>query len=143
MRSSGNFAPMRRLLPVLLFLAPASVTAQGVISGTVREDSTGRALEGVEIVIRDQRAVTDARGRYAFTGIPRGNYSALARLVGFRPVRFAVSVGQTDTTWANVLLLPSVQPLEPVSVDIQIIEKLKIAVLIFLPGHAREYVLVA
>ncbi len=109
---------MRRLLPVLsLLLAPASVTAQGVVSGTVREDSTGRALEGVEIVIRDQRAVTDARGRYVLAGVPKGDHIALARMVGFRPVRFALKGNQRDTTWADVLLVPLVQPLEPVNVE--------------------------
>lgn len=108
---------MRRLVFLALLFAPASLAAQGVISGTIREDSTGRVLEGVEVVIKDQRAVTDTRGRYLFARIPKGDYIALARLVGFRPVRFALRVNERDTTWADVLLVPLVQPLEPVTVE--------------------------
>jgi hypothetical protein len=104
-------------LVLISLIVPASVNGQGVITGTIREDSTGRVLAGVEVLIKEKLAVTDARGHYLLAGVKKGEYVALARMVGFRPVRFAVRVNERDTTWADVLLVPLVQPLEPVNVE--------------------------
>jgi len=93
--------------------------AAQAVSGVVRHDSTGQPIPGVEVFIErlDRSAVTDQAGRYVIGGITAGDHVLLVRLVGYRPVRMALRVGGPDTVWANVMLTPSAQPLEPVEVS--------------------------
>jgi len=105
----------------LLISAASQADSQAVIAGTVREDSTGRPLPGVEVVIDNgaRRAVTDLSGRYAVGGLSRGSHVALFRLVGFRAVRQALEVGNVDTAWVNPLLVPAAVTLPEVEVRVE------------------------
>lgn len=91
---------------------------QAVVTGTVREDSSGRALAGVEVVLERsaQKATTDSRGRYSLGTLPAGRQVLLFRSVGYRPVRQWVVVSGGDTVFANVMLSPGVVELAPVVV---------------------------
>jgi hypothetical protein len=80
---------LMRTVAVLVFAAllfPASVPAQGIISGCVT-DYSGGVLPGVDVVaaspIAQQRVVTGTSGCYQFTSLPAGTYSLTASLAGF------------------------------------------------------------
>ena len=96
--------------------APRAVAA--VLTGIVRQDSTGRPLPGVEVVIEGppQHTETDDSGRYVLSPLPAGRHVALFRAVGFRPSRIWVGLVPTDTVWADAALVPAVLHLEPIEV---------------------------
>jgi Ca-activated chloride channel homolog len=92
---------MKRL-PVLLVLVlilgctssdvqrlPAAPT--GVVRG-VAIDSGGTGLPGVTVRVANRKAVTDAEGRFVFTGVPAGEYIFVAELEGFSPSEHRVKV---------------------------------------------------
>lgn len=106
-----------RTLWVGLFLTPP-LAGQTTLAGTVRHDSTGRPVAGVEVLIRgtDRHTLTDTGGRYVLGSLPSGRRVALFRSVGFRPVELLVLLGQADTVWANPTLVSQVAELEPIVV---------------------------
>ena len=93
--------PRGRLLPLaaavgLTLLASEPAPGQGVttgsISGVVRSVD-GRALEGIQVLVTDERTGTSTRvvtntvGRYLVSNLqPGGPYALEARRVGYRPV---------------------------------------------------------
>jgi len=101
-----------------LLVSGSSVGAQSVLAGRVREDSTGRPLAGVEVVIMgsDRRTITDASGRYVLNMLPDGRRQVLFRSVGFRPVQEWVVLGRVDTVWANPMLVAQTVQLDPITV---------------------------
>jgi hypothetical protein len=74
-------------------VAPTWLSAQSVLMGVVREDSTGRVLAGVEIAIEGEKAktTTDAGGAFAFV-LPNGVRIANFRLPGYRPLKMRVTM---------------------------------------------------
>jgi hypothetical protein len=73
--------------------ALAQTTNTSAIEGRVTDD-TGGVLPGVTVTISSPAlqapqllAVTDAEGRYRFTALPAGVYSAIFQLTGFRTLR--------------------------------------------------------
>jgi len=91
---------------VVCLLAPgARSAAQTIVTGLVREDSTGRPLPGVEVAIEGSRALgrTDSAGRYAFEA-PAGNQVAVFRLPGYQPLRMRVIL-KRDTVTADASLV--------------------------------------
>ena len=93
--------------------------AQTVLTGTVREDSTGRPLQGVEVVLLGYglKTTTDAAGRFLLGTLPVGHQAVLFRLVGYQPAWLRFRVGKQDTTRAETILVPfNAQQLEPVEV---------------------------
>jgi hypothetical protein len=103
----------------LLLVPGRGIAAQAVLAGTIRDDSTGRPLEGADVLIESstKRGTSLASGGYAISGVPAGNHVALVRLVGYAPIRIAFRASGNDTTWLNARLTRSVQPLEPVTVE--------------------------
>src|SRR5688500_376494 len=104
--------PMAALRPlavlgVTLALVALPLPAQSVLAGRVREDSTGRPLAGVEVVLvgSERRTLTDPSGRYVLNMLPDGRRQVLFRSVGFRPVQEWVVLGRVDTVWANPMLV--------------------------------------
>jgi len=90
--------------------------AQSVITGIVREDSTGRPLSGVEVSVEGskQSVRTDSAGRFAVT-VPSGMPLATFRLLGYESSRQRI-IAKRDTVHADVSLvrnaateLPAVQ----------------------------------
>jgi hypothetical protein len=106
--------------PLILALAfPGTAAAQGVLAGTVREDSTARPLAGVEVLLEgtDRRILTDAAGRFLLDGIPAGTRVALFRFVGYRAVRLRMQLAAGDTVRNDVTLVrQGVQQLDPLEV---------------------------
>ena len=101
-----------------LVIAAVPLSAQSVLAGRVREDSTGRPLAGVEVVIvgSERRTLTDASGRYILNMLPDGRRQVLFRSVGFRPVQEWVVLGRVDTVWANPMLVAQTVLLDPITV---------------------------
>jgi hypothetical protein len=103
---------------LLTLVAPLSLSAQAVLAGTVRADSTGAPIAGVEIVVEGTafRATTGPNGRYVIGGLTPGNRTVLFRSVGYHPVRTPVLLVQADTTFANALMVPGEVILPPIEV---------------------------
>jgi len=103
---------------VLCLSSTSALVAQTVLTGTVREDSTGRPLGGVEVLVTGsaRRAITDAAGRYSLEGLPNGRRIALFRFLGYRPMKEWVLLENTDTVWANVSMVRQTVQLDPITV---------------------------
>ena len=101
---------MRRASKVVLFLAaallllPAVASAQGSLTGTVRDESSA-VLPGVTVeasspalIEKVRAAVTDSSGQYRITGLNPGTYSLTFKLTGFNVVkRDGIELGGTAT----------------------------------------------
>lgn len=101
-----------------LTLMPAAQRL-GTLLGTVRQDSSGRPLAGVEVVVEgaNRQTTTDAGGRFVLENLPLGTYAVLFRLLGYRPTRLRVNLAEGDTTRADVTMVrEGVQQLDPVVV---------------------------
>ncbi|HEX9164452.1 MAG TPA: carboxypeptidase regulatory-like domain-containing protein, partial [Gemmatimonadales bacterium] len=109
---------------VELRAAPAAAGLGGtsggptVLAGVVREDSTGRPIQGVEVLVEGTtaRGVTNEAGRYLVTGAAPGRVTLRFRLIGYRPARQPVALVAGDTTWASERLIPSAVVLPDVEV---------------------------
>lgn len=99
-------------------LLSAPLAAQAVMSGIVREDSTARPLEGVEVLINGtpHRALTNADGRYRLDDLSAGIYQVIFRAVGHVPVRMDVLLTDGESTRANATLVRSDVVLDPIVV---------------------------
>jgi len=60
----------------------------GKVSGLVVDASTGEAIPGVSVVIEGTRlgAITDLNGQYFIIGVPPGEYTVKAIMMGYRSV---------------------------------------------------------
>ena len=102
-------------------MIPFFLLAQAVITGTVRADSSGQPVAGVEVLLQTggRKAATGASGRFVFEGIQPGSYTALFRLVGYRPILQAIRVTRRDTVWVNPLLVAGAVELPPLEVNVE------------------------
>lgn len=68
-----------------LLLAAQAVSAS--VTGTVRDARTDEPVAGAVVLFSDleRSAVTDAAGRYLFTGVPAGPQHVLVRRIGYTP----------------------------------------------------------
>jgi hypothetical protein len=98
--------------------APAALAAQTTMIGIVRDDSTGRPLPGVEVLLAAtaHATVTNAAGRYTLAGLPAGNHQAIFRIVGYLPARVTVLLSAGDTLRVNQVMVPSTVVLDPIEV---------------------------
>lgn len=96
---------MRVRLGVALLCLPANAAGQ-VITGTVRADSSRRAIPNVEVLIEGKRhqTTTDDQGRFTLQS-PSGNQVVLFRLVGYQPVRVRAVVGRRDTVQLDAVMV--------------------------------------
>lgn len=106
------------LLGAILLGFTTSLAAQAAMTGIVREDSSARPLEGVEVLINGtpHRTMTGANGRYLLEGLPSGIYQAIFRAVGHIPVRMDVLLTAGEATRANATLVRSDVVLDPIVV---------------------------
>jgi Ca-activated chloride channel family protein len=84
------------ILLILLVVACTTVPSQpGAVSGAV-SDPSGTPLPGVTVTLHtatgDRTTVTDARGRYEFTGVAPGKYELQVALSGFNERKMKVQV---------------------------------------------------
>ena len=89
------------------------------MSGIVREDSSGRPLAGVEVLVEGTKlkTVSDNGGRYVLGDLPAGDRVALFRFVGYRGVRQRLKLSKGDTTRVDAVMVPDrVRELETVEV---------------------------
>ncbi len=94
------------LLPALVGLLSSPALAQrAVVMGTLRDATTGEALPFVTVLLRRaggadstlvKGAPTTAEGRFRLEGIGPGAYTLRASVVGYRPLRRALTVADTD-----------------------------------------------
>jgi hypothetical protein len=109
-----------RASPVPVTFADDTATGRGkrVLAGVVRDDSTGRPVAGVEVVLEgtDKTAVTNDIGRYAMNDAPTGAGTLLFRSIGYRPVRLGVRLVEADTVWADARLVKEGVVLDPIEV---------------------------
>lgn len=117
-RAGGGPVRIPVMVLCLVLSASRSLFPQAVITGTVREDSTGRPLSGVEVVVEglDRRAVTDVNGHYLLDRLSPGSYVALFRRIGYHAVREALRVRSGDTAWVNTTLVATAVEIAPVEV---------------------------
>ncbi len=102
-----------------LILSGTAASAQVVLTGTVRNDSSRAPLAGVEIAIEGpggSKTTTDGDGAFTLVGLPLGIGSAIIRKVGFRPIRLRTYAFGDDTVTIAVRLKPAVVELEPLEV---------------------------
>lgn len=113
--------PCRSAAAAALFVilgAATPLAAQTTMAGIVRDDSTGRPLPGVEVLLAGttHTAITNAAGRYFLDGLPAGNHQAIFRIVGYLPARVTVLLSAGDTLRVNQVLVPSTVVLDPIEV---------------------------
>jgi TonB-dependent receptor len=94
MFKSGSLFLRTALAVVIGAFAPAVLAAQGVISGTVVDQSAGLTITGasVRIVALEREVITDRAGRFVFIGIPAGSHELSVRYMGFVAESRTVSV---------------------------------------------------
>lgn len=109
-----------RASPVPVTFAEDAVAGSGerVLAGVARDDSTGRPVAGVEVVLEgtDKTAVTNEIGRYAMNDVPTGVRTLLFRAIGYRPVRLGLRLIEADTVWADARLVREGVVLDPIEV---------------------------
>lgn len=110
----------KRVVAALIALSTGTLAAQVVgstVSGTV-SDSTGAAVPGAAVVIRNEetgtqrRLLTDDAGRYAAPSVSVGRYTVSAVAAGFTPERHTgvdLTVGQTLVVDLHLRIASSTQ----------------------------------
>jgi iron complex outermembrane receptor protein len=90
------------LCGALLLLLPFFSMAQQSWTGTVRDKSSEEALVGatVRLLLENKVAVTDAQGRFEFSGLTSNRVEAEIRFIGYRSTQAWFSVSET----ANIRL---------------------------------------
>src|SRR3954451_12230670 len=84
-----RFASLVVLTSVWVVALPASAIAQNSSISGVVTDPQQAVVQGAEVTLRNSRSVatpttvTDASGRYAFTGLPVGTYVVQVYVSGF------------------------------------------------------------
>jgi iron complex outermembrane receptor protein len=83
-------------------------------------DSTGAALPSVRLALKaaEERVErTDAGGRFAFTGVPPGEYELIVELEGFATLRRRVRVSQAGNDNLTLVLTPGLSEYTVVTAD--------------------------
>jgi TonB-linked SusC/RagA family outer membrane protein len=112
------------LLPVVALLCGGTAAGQGsrtTISGQVTDSSAQRPLAGAEVFIMaggattgTRGARTDAAGRYTISGVPAGQLTVRARLLGYALKELTLTVRDGETVNANFALMPRSTQLDQV-----------------------------
>lgn len=87
-------------------LTPATTTAS--LSGTVRAAVTQQALDGAKITLGTSEVITDANGRFEFTGVAVGNATVKAERAGYSTMEASATLSAGSNT-LNFTLSPLVQ----------------------------------
>jgi hypothetical protein len=91
--------------------------AAGLIDGVISDTSLAPLAEAtITIVGTDTRVVTGANGRFRFASIPAGDYTLLARHIGYEAATTRITVADLDTVRISIALEPVVAALDTVKV---------------------------
>ncbi len=98
----------RYLFAVLLIavMVPALALAQGTITGSVTDANSGEALPGANVMVEGQPygGASDLSGAFVIEGVPAGNYSVIASVIGYETVAMSVQVASGVSTTLNFAL---------------------------------------
>ncbi len=110
----------RYLFAVLLIavMVPALALSQGMITGSVTDGSTGDALPGANVIVDGQPygGASDLSGAFVIEGVPAGNYSVTASVIGYESVTLNARVATGVATTLNFAL--SSQALEMSALEV-------------------------
>src|SRR2546423_12231698 len=94
-------------LLAVLWVAPLGAQQPtGTIRGRVSDDATHQPLSAISVAIGSHAALTQADGRYVITGVPAGTDTVRTRMIGYAPVKRAVTVAGGDTVVVDLALSP-------------------------------------
>ncbi len=115
-------------LGLLLALSPVARAQQptsGVIAGRVIDATTSEPRAGTAVmVLGSQRgALADSVGRYVIPGVPAGDVSLRARIIGYKPLEHAVRVRAGDTTRVDFALEPEITVLGAIRTEARPVER--------------------
>ncbi len=102
-----KFLPPLLIACVLIALLPASaLRAQGTITGTVIDDSTGVPLLHANVFLEQTTlgCASDSAGRFLISRVPVGAYRLIASLVGYEPAVVALVIADTMSHRVDVRL---------------------------------------
>jgi len=96
------------LAAIFLFCTVAVAQQLATISGTVRNDETGNALVGCNVVLAGTTsgATTDARGNFQLTGVPYGKATFVISFIGYETKRREIEIAQPHVL-VNFRLTPA------------------------------------
>lgn len=100
---------LQLFVAALAAFSPIRAHAQGVITGTVVDSTSGLAMTGVVVRVEslNREALTDRAGRFSLTALPAGDHEVSTRYIGFSPARTRVSVGAGQTSTLALRLSPA------------------------------------
>lgn len=104
----------------LMVLVPSLAWAQtATITGEVRDDESGEALPGANVVIAELNtgAASGADGSYTISDVPAGSYTLEVTFVGYRDFSQEVDVSEGQTVTQNINLVPDYTGLDEVVVS--------------------------
>jgi TonB-dependent starch-binding outer membrane protein SusC len=104
-------------LTCTFLISQDAVAQNGSISGTITDRSTGEALPGANLLIREleRGAATDFEGFYSVDNIPVGTYNVRVNFVGYRQLDETITVEAGENQF-NFELRPDVLGLDQVVV---------------------------
>lgn len=112
-RSRSWLLSLITLLGILVL--PVAARAQtGKVTGVVIDSSTGRPIDGAQLVLQGTgyAGITNANGRFFLLSVPPGNYTLVARRLGYGSIeRPGVLVSTDVTREVNVTMSPSASTL--------------------------------
>ncbi len=98
----------RYLFSVLLVIVmvPALALSQGTLTGTVTDGATGDALPGANVIVDGQPygGASDLSGAFVIEGIPAGNYTVSASVIGYETMSLSAQVASDVATTLNFAL---------------------------------------
>lgn len=111
--------PLLIIFLLLFSIATVFAGVTGKIQGRVIDASTGEPLPGVNVVIvgTEMGSATNVNGVYYIVNVPPGTYSAVATMIGYKPLtKTSIKVIQDYTTTVNFELEQTVIEVEGVTV---------------------------
>jgi len=115
---------LRKLLIIIMALATTSagLLAQGTLSGTISDASTGEPIPFANVTIEQNGNIvtggmTDFDGKYSIKPIPAGKYTVSSSYVGYATLKYNnVQIPAGSITFQNFELNPSAEMLAEVEI---------------------------
>lgn len=92
-------------------------TDKGNITGTIK-DKTGKPVEFANIQVEKTTlgAYTDENGKFTIKNIPQGDYTIIASIIGFEPIKQNVTIKTGETTTVSFEVAEKIYTLKAVSI---------------------------